>query len=115
MTSIDYATWVLAVFTIILAGATIWYAIETHEMNRSSEKNQALLQEQNKIMDSHNQSLREQTNVQHDLVGVLTGLSQKMVFIENAITSLPYDADEMKTKKESAEHLRRLHRTNKTT
>jgi F0F1-type ATP synthase membrane subunit a len=84
----------------VLAGATIYYAVETHKMNKASEKTQKLVEEQNSIMATHNQSLKDQADVHRNLVGVLSDLSLKMVFIANAITDLPYDAQEIKNKKE---------------
>jgi F0F1-type ATP synthase membrane subunit a len=97
---LEWSTLVLAIFTVVLAVATTWYAIETHKMNKASEKTQKLVEEQNSIMATHNQSLKDQADVQRNLVGVLTDLSLKMVFIANAITGLPYDAQEIRDKKD---------------
>lgn len=46
MTSSEWANWVIAIFTIVLAIATIVYAVITAKMLSSSNKNHELLERQ---------------------------------------------------------------------
>ena len=85
MTSLEIANWSLVFLSAVLAGATIFYAIETYKMNKASKETQRLLEDQNGIMNSHNQSLREQADIQRNLADVLGGISLKLIRMTDEI------------------------------
>lgn len=98
MKSLELATWVLTGFTGILTIATSVYAFITYKMFKSSEENQKLLEDQNSIISSHNNLLREQTEALHQQAKALFQQSDYLRHIPNAISNLPFDAQEITNK-----------------
>ena len=84
---LEWSTLVLAVFTVVLSGATIWYAIETHKMNKASEKTQKSVEEQNNIMRIHNESLKQQSEAQVNLVEVLKTINLELRGVGDAVNN----------------------------
>jgi hypothetical protein len=100
MPCLELATWVMAGLTAVLAGATIVYAIETHKMNKSSKETQRLVEEQNSIMAAHNTILKEQLEALRGHTEAITQQSMALIHIEQSISNLPFDAQEIKERKE---------------
>jgi hypothetical protein len=97
MTNLEWASWVLTGLTGVLAFGTIWYAIETYKMNMSSKTTQSLLEKQNDIMAAHNQSLKEQSDAQHNLVGVLGDIGVKLIRMTDEISDAGQAIDNFRT------------------
>ena len=102
MACLELATWVMAGLTAVLAGATIIYAVETHKMNKSSKETQRLVEEQNSTMAAHNTILKEQLKALQSHTRAITEQSMALIHIEQSISNLPFDAQEIKEKKERA-------------
>jgi hypothetical protein len=92
----------MAGLTAMLAAATIVYAIETHKMNKSSRRTRSLLEEQNSMMAAYNMTLKEQLEAVQNHTKAITDQSMALIHIEQAISNLPFDAEEIKGKKERA-------------
>jgi hypothetical protein len=100
--SLELATWSLVFLTAVLAVATIIYANETRKMNKSSETTQKLLEEQNNLIGNQNNLLKEQMEISHNQATTLFELSSNLVRLTLAIGNLPFDAQEIRDKKEKA-------------
>jgi hypothetical protein len=87
MTNLEWATWILTIFTGALMVATFIYALITYKMLKSSEVNQKLLENQNSIAVSRNQLLKEQIEESERQAAALNELSKAIREIGPSIIS----------------------------
>ena len=87
------ATWTLAIFTIVLTGATATYAWITYKMLKSSDKQQEIMSYHNSIVDEQNRIMKEQTASIKYQTDALYKQADMLNFIKMTIENLPFEQD----------------------
>lgn len=92
MTSIELATWVLVFFTACLFFATCAYAYYSYRLFRSSEGQQEIMKNQQRLLKEQIEEMKNHTVALHSQAEVINRLGL-------TISELPYDAQEIKDKR----------------